>query len=108
MEIYNFKEYNKKEHDLKKYHDNMMKVITDYVKFDVDFQKNHKIDIKQFKGVFDIYRNQNGHYMMKYHNSSFYSTTEIELFYGEFKDVEQYMENPEIYKLSKTAKKFNL
>lgn len=108
MEVYTFTEYNKKEKDLKDYRDKMMKVITDYVKFDVDFQKNHKINLLTFKNVFDLYKNQSGYYIMRYNNKMKYSSTDIEIFYGEYRDIEDYMRNPELYKISKISKKFNL
>ena len=72
--IYNFEEYNKKEKELKEYQKRMLYVVDDYIKFNSEFRKKHRID-DDFYRTFDFYHDsRHDTYVIRYHNPDLYKS----------------------------------
>ena len=111
--IVNFEEYKNKQKELDEYKDSILKLIDEYVEFNNDFKERHNIlnyiratdfyfsqkDDRRFKIQFLFGNDPDLTAGLLQYNS------EVSIMHSEYKDLQQFMEDPELYK---ATKKYNV
>ena len=108
MIVYSFDEYYSKKYQLDRYHDNMMRVVDDYVNTNDEFRKNNGFQnspsfIIKSDSIYKNSFNGGGYnidFKLKNHQNGTIKITD-----DEYLDLVEYMKDTELYK---STKKFNL
>lgn len=106
--IISFDKFEKKQKELKNYKKSILKLIDEFItNSDEDFQKKHNIIGRPYIGSFDFSIHPKWGFNIKYNYGDHYifRTDDIYLDGLEYKKLQEFMKDPELYK---NTKKYNI
>ena len=106
--IVSFDEFNNKKIELEEYKNSILKMIDEYIMFDGEFRK--KYNILYYLKATDFYFSQKGNHRFTIQflvgddpdlNKSYHYNSERSIMHSDYKNLQKFMEDPELYKATK-------